>query len=44
MPVHRNPETALPEVVSAAVPTRDGHTGPVASLVADVTAFAGGRP
>ncbi|MEO5743086.1 MAG: hypothetical protein ABIQ53_00675 [Terracoccus sp.] len=43
MPVHHNPETALPEVCSAAVPTRDGHTGPIAGLVAVETAVAAGR-
>ena len=37
MPVHRNPETASPEVGSAAVPTRDGHTGQIAHGIAAVT-------
>ena len=43
MLVPRHPETALPEVGSAAVSTHDGLTAPIAGLVVVVTGVAGGR-
>ncbi len=42
MPVHRNPETALPVVGSVAVSTRHGYTEPIAPRIAVVTKSAGG--